>query len=238
MVYCEACKSWQHTVCMGYYSNKDKRLTSRGNASHACFQCLYDNELPSVIPFLGRLAAWRRALSIIFHEGLEGVVTFSRRIGLPLLTAKSMVDRMLKEGFIKKVLHNDQSIDVVRPGGLKNKWKFEVLKGQEIKKKIKSYFDIQLENYPEFMTMKSYDERRFSLKIEKKIQSTNSKNGSESKQTINITYPSNKRYPMEKTNDEIKSPFDTENIFIEPKEVSKRRKVSINEKNVKTNPSG
>lgn len=142
MIFCDKCQSWQHTVCVGFYSNKDKRLVS---TDYTCYSCRFQNQIASV--FLKPLCGFRRALSIVFHEGLTGGQHFSQRLGVPLHTSQMIIDRLLKEQFITRTPKTTDKNGVVR------RWDYQVMKGNEVRKKIKAYFDTPVEKLTEIARM-------------------------------------------------------------------------------------
>ncbi len=137
MIFCGKCKVWMHTVCMGFFSNQDKRLPS---GEFTCLKCLY-GEFKNVWTFLCKLAAWRRSLSIVFHEGIKSKPNFSRRLGLARRITNGIIRRLIREGFVQNP----------------NASTYVAVKNVESKRKIKFYFDLSLEVFPEFVSALNND---------------------------------------------------------------------------------
>lgn len=95
MILCEECKTWQHTPCAGYCTNKDKRIPEK----YACYNCTFKGK-GKLLRNLQELASFRRAISVVYSEGLESIKWLSRRLGtwptrlassimcLPILTCR------------------------------------------------------------------------------------------------------------------------------------------------------
>ncbi|EPZ33793.1 DNA-binding HORMA domain-containing protein [Rozella allomycis CSF55] len=134
LIKCNKCLNWSHTVCSGYFSNRDKRLDVD---SHTCYFCLY-NSNSSLISFIKDLSTFRRVLSILYHEGIQSPRQFAPRLGYSLKQSKSLLDKCLKNGFlIKKLNHSNRTKEWI------------VVKNEENKKKLKFYFQ-SITDYPEF----------------------------------------------------------------------------------------
>lgn len=76
MIQCDRCELWLHTPCAGFCTNKDKRIPER----FVCHNCEFrDNK--KLLRNLQDLASLRRAISVIYSEGLESISWFSKRLG-------------------------------------------------------------------------------------------------------------------------------------------------------------
>jgi hypothetical protein len=77
MIMCDQCNSWQHTPCAGYCTNKDKRIPEK----YVCFNCEHHGN-SKLLRNLQDLASLRRAISVVYSEGLESIRWFSKRLGI------------------------------------------------------------------------------------------------------------------------------------------------------------
>lgn len=77
MICCDRCDNWQHTPCMGFCTNRDKRIPER----YICLACTHgDNK--KLLRGLEELAVLRRVISIAFSEGLCSITWLSKRLGM------------------------------------------------------------------------------------------------------------------------------------------------------------
>ena len=76
MIYCEKCETWQHTPCAGYCTNKDKRIPEK----YTCYRCEFGRN-KKLLKNLQELASFRRAISVVYSEGLESISWLSKRLG-------------------------------------------------------------------------------------------------------------------------------------------------------------
>ncbi|KAJ6149031.1 hypothetical protein N7471_000230 [Penicillium samsonianum] len=66
-VQCANCKDWQHTLCYGYYSAKDKRIPD----IHYCYSCLIGYDFDgNLMKELIKLIRMRRAVQFVLIEGV------------------------------------------------------------------------------------------------------------------------------------------------------------------------
>lgn len=132
MLQCDSCTNWQHSVCSGYVSCRDRRL--EGNV-YLCYYCQFGNQL-STFHFIQNLSHMRKALAIISAEGFESVVNFTKRMGLTARFGQKLKDRLVMEKFLVPA---------------SSKHKYEIAKKDEyIKERIKIYFNQNLTIHPEF----------------------------------------------------------------------------------------
>lgn len=81
MIECDQCGNWQHTVCAGFYSNKDKRIPSK----YLCFECEYPRSIyPKTMEFIRDLACFRRVLSVIFNESIKTMNELGKRLSMTI----------------------------------------------------------------------------------------------------------------------------------------------------------
>ena len=136
MLFCDSCNSWSHTVCCGFFTNNDKRLPQ---GPYNCLTCQYrDNS--ATLKFLQSLAIFRRALYIIYHEGINTTGEFADRIGISIKYVRVVMRRLIQENFLEKIPVDESTLSLKKTG----KFKYNVLRNPEIKKMLKLYFSSDL----------------------------------------------------------------------------------------------
>ncbi|KTW25949.1 hypothetical protein T552_03223 [Pneumocystis carinii B80] len=106
MIQCYVCQSWVHAWCYGFISGKDERLPD----DHSCYSCLLRKFEPVLYENMKDLALFRRALMIVWEEGLpENNSEFSNRLGCSRQNACRVLKRLLQEGFIANITQNKTS---------------------------------------------------------------------------------------------------------------------------------
>lgn len=118
MIKCDRCQGWLHTVCCGYFSNNDRRIPKGEFVCDICKKSECRDDL-----FL--IAYQRRILSVIYNEGLTNVNNIVSRLRLRRYMVQKIRSCFISEGFI-----------VLQKG------KYEVIRNNETKIKIKRYFSI------------------------------------------------------------------------------------------------
>lgn len=142
------CVSWQHTPCAGYYTNKDKRIPEK----YVCYSCQHRGN-KKLLKNLQELASLRRAISVVYSEGLEGITWLSKRLGIPndydmlimylcmldcgVAKASKLIRRMESEGLVTK------------PNSQAKSFTYIVHKTPEAKERIRYYFGLDLNAFPE-----------------------------------------------------------------------------------------
>ncbi|KAG4301612.1 hypothetical protein PCK1_002097 [Pneumocystis canis] len=82
MIQCYVCQSWVHAWCYGFISGDDERLPD----DHSCYSCLLRKSEPILYESMKDLALFRRALMIVWEEGLpRNIGEFSDRLGEDLI---------------------------------------------------------------------------------------------------------------------------------------------------------
>jgi hypothetical protein len=138
MLQCDHCTNWQHSVCSGYVSCRDRRLEE---SLYLCYYCKFGRQ-QYTFNFIQKLSQMRKALAIISAEGFESVVSFTKRMGLSASSGQKLKDRLATEKFLVPV----------------SKHKYEIAKKDEyIKEKIKFYFNQNLNVHPEFSEAQEKD---------------------------------------------------------------------------------
>eukprot|EP00923_Selenidium_pygospionis_P004380 GHVN01007028.1.p2 GENE.GHVN01007028.1~~GHVN01007028.1.p2 ORF type:complete len:478 (+),score=53.10 GHVN01007028.1:2-1435(+) len=143
MIQCEVCFLWQHTVCAGFYSNKDKRIHGQ---KYECYGCKYKGK-KNVFRFISELSCFRRVLSVIYNEGMGSIEGLSSRLGMPLPQTSLLVERGVQEGFLCVEDHEEPGTQTSEIETVK---KYCVVKTMEIREKVKFYFNTDLEVYEGF----------------------------------------------------------------------------------------
>ncbi|KAG4301694.1 hypothetical protein PCANB_001869 [Pneumocystis canis] len=100
MIQCYVCQSWVHAWCYGFISGNDERLPD----DHSCYSCLLQKSEPILYESMKDLALFRRALMIVWEEGLpKNIIEFSDRLGCNRQNANQILKRLLQEGFIADI---------------------------------------------------------------------------------------------------------------------------------------
>lgn len=76
MILCDDCSKWQHTPCAGFYTNRDKRIPEK----YICYSCQYRGN-GKLLKSLQDLSSIRRAISVVYSEGLQSIKWLSKRLG-------------------------------------------------------------------------------------------------------------------------------------------------------------
>lgn len=132
MIQCDCCSNWQHTVCAGFYSNRDNRINS---VNYVCFACRYANNKP-VLKVMKDLSAYRRTLSVVFNEGLSEEKKMAARLGYTGRSTKRQIQKMVEDQFITRL-----------PGKTAN---YSVIKTKEVRDRLRQYFNYELIKFPSF----------------------------------------------------------------------------------------
>ncbi|KAG4304964.1 hypothetical protein PORY_001639 [Pneumocystis oryctolagi] len=103
MIQCYVCQAWVHAWCYGFISGNDERLPD----DHSCYSCLLQKSEPALYESMKDLALFRRALMIVWEEGLpRNIIEFSDRLGCSKQNANQILKRLLQEGFIVDITSN------------------------------------------------------------------------------------------------------------------------------------
>lgn len=141
MIQCDACSYWQHAVCSGYVSSRDRRLD---NSIYSCCYCRFGTQLRT-FKFVKELSIFRKILAVLSFEGFTTMIRLYTRVGLSKCTILPHVSRLVREGFLlKKKTHSFTTYTVAK-------------KDENIKEKIKKYFNQNLTVHPEFVEAQEFD---------------------------------------------------------------------------------
>ena len=135
MIWCDECLSWQHTVCVGFFSNKDKRIPK--DLPFICPRCNLKSNGEPISDSQPQLALLRRTLSIVFNENFESIGWLSRRIGITRGRTLSIWKTLEKEGFARSFKKTPSDPFLHR----------EIIKSEENRNKIKKLFVQDVSNY-------------------------------------------------------------------------------------------
>lgn len=109
MIMCERCSRWRHLSCYGYKSIKDTRIPTR----FECFRCRIhgnlsleetwkkEDEIKTSLEGLRTLCIFRRALQIIYDEGMPNAIkTLAARLEIDVMTASQVKKRLIAEKYL------------------------------------------------------------------------------------------------------------------------------------------
>lgn len=120
MLQCDKCVTWLHTICCGFFSNDDKRIPS---GEYVCDLCLGIESKETL-----RMVAYeRKVLSAIYNENYKDETALNIRLGINTVIIRSILVKFEREGFMR-----------INGAG------YDVIKSEDIKEKIKTYFSINV----------------------------------------------------------------------------------------------
>ncbi|EGG12021.1 uncharacterized protein MELLADRAFT_89210 [Melampsora larici-populina 98AG31] len=109
MIMCERCSRWRHLSCYGYKSIKDLRIPIK----FECFRCQIhgnlsleetwkrEDEIKTSLEGLRTLCIFRRALQIIYDEGMPNAIkTLANRLEIDVMTASQVKKRLIAEKYL------------------------------------------------------------------------------------------------------------------------------------------
>ncbi|BGP22867.1 meiosis-specific protein HOP1 [Rhodotorula toruloides] len=109
MICCSNCEVWKHAACYGFETVKDSRITD----VFICYHCRAqagiaesildpdrEAEIEQAIADLQSLALFRRALAIVYREGLLGMKELAERLDVDNATAGQVLKRLKVEDFV------------------------------------------------------------------------------------------------------------------------------------------
>lgn len=119
MLQCKKCLKWNHAVCYGFFSLKDKRIPCNFECKRCTDELSVDTRNSSI---------YRRFLWIAFNEvEVFDEFNFEERLKISKNLTENLKSKMRKDGILR---YNNG-----KPG------KNEILKTTEVKDKIKEYFN-------------------------------------------------------------------------------------------------
>lgn len=148
MIQCDTCSSWQHTPCAGYYTNMDKRIPER----YTCYGCKHRGN-SKLLRNLQDLAAFRRAISVVYSEGLDSIQWLSRRLSTTKAIRRGGTGTDLTFGIACGVAKASKLVRRLESEGLVSRpntqGPFLVHKTSQTKDKIRHFFTADLSVFPE-----------------------------------------------------------------------------------------
>ena len=146
MILCDRCGFWMHVVCMGFLNDTDKRIP---NGPFECYYCIYDKDNGEIDAFVKKISRIRRAISIALHEGIFCPSQFANRLGLTLDVTRNLLNFLVREAFVVRNLSGDQS-----NSRQYKRYRYEVVRDDAAKAKIRYYFNNDLSTFPDFPSNK------------------------------------------------------------------------------------
>ncbi|KPV75942.1 uncharacterized protein RHOBADRAFT_52950 [Rhodotorula graminis WP1] len=109
MMCCSTCDIWKHTTCYGFESAEDSRVPD----TFVCYRCLShkaldaaayepdkEGEIEQALAEFRSLALFRRAVSIVWSEGVLTMPQLANRLGVDNSTAAQFIKRLKAEEFV------------------------------------------------------------------------------------------------------------------------------------------
>ncbi|KAL6121071.1 hypothetical protein NUSPORA_02074 [Nucleospora cyclopteri] len=120
MIQCDKCRFWLHTICLGYFSEEDKRLKEKSGFICQICRGIFDYELRD-------LGFKRRVVDAMYNENLTNNEALRKRFALSQSKVIKIVAELKAEKFITFVI-------------TKKKDRFTIIRDEEAKSKIKELF--------------------------------------------------------------------------------------------------
>ncbi len=124
MIQCDKCGFWQHTPCAGYCSNRDKRIPKD---NYNCYFCQYGTS-KKIIFFFKDLSSFRRAIAILFTDGIKGIKDLTERLSCSYYKANVLVQRLESEGLLTRIADGGKG------------FAYKPCTGSDVKSKLSHYF--------------------------------------------------------------------------------------------------
>ncbi|ORX89571.1 hypothetical protein K493DRAFT_370725, partial [Basidiobolus meristosporus CBS 931.73] len=135
---CDYCNTWGHIVCFGFKSKDDPRIPD----VHVCYACRFNKSQELGMKYNTRrienLAIWRHCLSIVWDEGLESCPLLGWRLGINTPTARKLINRLCREGFLIKTIKRGEQ-------KTRGKSSYLVVKNPEMEEMLDRYFSQDLD---------------------------------------------------------------------------------------------
>ncbi|GAA6000946.1 hypothetical protein JCM10207_007337 [Rhodosporidiobolus poonsookiae] len=109
MICCGTCDVWKHAVCYGYTTLDDTRIPddfvcytcrARAGLAESMLDAGRESEIEEALADLRSLALFRRAIAIVWQEGVLGMKELAKRLEVDNATAAQVLKRLQNEGFI------------------------------------------------------------------------------------------------------------------------------------------
>lgn len=133
MIQCDFCGSWQHTPCVGFCSNRDKRIPKD---NYKCYTCRF-GQTKRIMTYLKDLSCFRRVVAILFTDGISSISELARRLSCGIKKASNLIQRAEDEGLLRRSTKGTCFV-------------FTPCSGQAVKDKLNHYFGPDPEQLPDF----------------------------------------------------------------------------------------
>ncbi|GAA5859210.1 hypothetical protein JCM1840_003801 [Sporobolomyces johnsonii] len=109
MIWCSSCDHWRHTACYGFGGVHDVRIPeificyrcrARTGASKSSFDAKREGEIEEALADLKSIALFRRAIAVIWSEGVLDAKQLSHRLSIDASTASQVLKRLKAEEFL------------------------------------------------------------------------------------------------------------------------------------------
>ena len=133
MIQCDFCGHWQHTPCVGYCSNRDKRIPKN---NYKCYNCRFGQSRKTML-YLQELSCVRRVIAILYTDGIKSITDLAERLACPMKKASKIMARVEAEGLLKREIKSGRHT-------------FSTCSGQSVKEKLNRFFGPDPERLPDF----------------------------------------------------------------------------------------
>ncbi|GAA5935245.1 hypothetical protein JCM1841_002863 [Sporobolomyces salmonicolor] len=109
MICCSSCDHWRHTACYGFEGVHEPRIPdvficyrcrARTGASESSFDAKREGEIEQALAGLKSVALFRRAVAVIWSEGVLDLKQLSYRLSIDNSTASQVLKRLKAEEFL------------------------------------------------------------------------------------------------------------------------------------------
>jgi hypothetical protein len=133
MIQCDFCGHWQHTPCVGFCSNRDKRIPKD---NYKCYNCRFGHS-KKIMVYLQELSCVRRVIAILYTDGVKSITDLAERLACPLKKASRILTRVEAEGLVRREIKGPRH-------------EFITCSGQSVKDKLNHFFGPDPERLPDF----------------------------------------------------------------------------------------
>ena len=140
MIMCDLCGFWQHCVCMGFTSLKDRRIPT---GAFQCYHCKF-SQTPALQRYLASYCHLRRAIAFAVHESIPSVLALMKRLNISRQRSKTILGKLEKEGIVVKLPESDICSRKF------NRYIYEAVRDERSRKVIADYFLVPIEETQRF----------------------------------------------------------------------------------------
>lgn len=133
MIQCDGCGMWQHTPCVGYCSNRDKRIPKD---NYHCYHCRF-GAAKKTAAYLKDLSCFRRIVAVLYTDGIPSITEVAGRLSTSITKVSRLVKKLEDEGLLVR-------------DGQGSKAKYKPCSGQAVKEKLNHYFGPDVESFKDF----------------------------------------------------------------------------------------